>query len=83
MLVCLLLAERHVDLVANDGSNRHMNPQAWQDMVQRLGQSLRDGNFEERQLLSADDVSALIVRHFPLALGQVRRNELQDQPVLL
>ena len=51
-------------------------------MVQRLGQALRDGKFEEGLSLAIDDVSAVLVEHFPLAPGQVRSNELPDQPIL-
>jgi uncharacterized membrane protein len=82
VLIYLLLAERHIELVADRGLSRHVSPQAWQDMVQRLGLSLRDGQFEEGLSLAVSDVSAVLVEHFPLAPGQVRRNELPDQPAL-
>ena len=82
MLVYLRLAERRIELVADRDLNRHFTPQTWQDMALRLEQSLRYGEFEERLLLSVVDRSTLIVRHFPLALGRVRRNDLPDQPAL-
>jgi uncharacterized membrane protein len=82
VLIYLLLAERHIELVADRGLSRHVSPEAWQGMVQRLGLALRDGKFEAGLALAIADVSAVLVAHFPLAPGQVRRNELPDQPAL-
>ena len=83
VLIYLLLAERHIEVVADRGLSRYVGSQAWQDLVQRLGQSLRDGKFEEGLSLAIAEVSTLQVAHFPLAPGQTRRNELADQPALL
>ena len=82
VLIYLLLAERHIELVADRGLNTHVNAEAWQDMVRRLALALRDGQFEDGLGLAIADVSAVLLAHFPLAPGQVRRNELPDQPVL-
>ncbi len=82
VLIYLLLADRHIELVADRGLNRQVSPQVWKDTVQRLAQALRDGKFEDGLSLAIADVSAVLVAHFPMAAGQVRRNELPDQPVL-
>ena len=82
VLIYLLLAERHIELVADRGLNRHVSPQVWQEMVQRLAQALRDGKFEDGLSLAIADVSTVLVAHFPLATGQIRLNELPDQPAL-
>lgn len=44
--------------------------------------SLRGREFEEGLLLAIADVSAIRVERFPLPPGQVRRNQLPDQPAL-
>jgi uncharacterized membrane protein len=82
VLIYLLLAERRIELVADRGLIRHVSPHVWQDMVQRLALALRDGKFEEGLSLAIADVSALLATHFPIEVGQVRRNELPDEPVL-
>jgi len=82
VLIYLLLAERTIELVADRGLNPHVTAQKWSDMVQRLGQALREGRFEDGLGQAIDAVSAVLEQHFPLAPGQVRPNELPDQPTL-
>nr|WP_295775208.1 TPM domain-containing protein [Rhodoferax sp.] len=82
VLIYLLLADRRIELVADRGLSQRVGPQAWKDMVQRLSLSLREGKFEDGLSLAIANVSAVLVEHFPLAPGQVRRNELPDQPIL-
>lgn len=82
VLIYLLLAERTIELVADRGLNRCVSPQDWHDMVQRLGQALRQGQFEEGLAQAIEEVSTVLKQHFPIAAGQVRANELPDQPAL-
>ncbi|MES2948243.1 MAG: TPM domain-containing protein [Pseudomonadota bacterium] len=82
VLIYLLLAEHSIELVADRGLNRHVAPQAWQEMVQRLGLALHDGRFEEGLTRAVAEVSAVLEQHFPMGAGQSRPNELPDQPSL-
>jgi len=82
VLIYLLLAERSIELVADRGLNRHVSPQDWHAMVERLGDALREGRFEDGLMAAIEEVSAVLEAHFPLAPDQVRPNELPDQPTL-
>ena len=82
VLIYLLLAERTIELVADRGLNHLVTPGDWKQMVQSLGEALRDNRLEEGLNQAIDTVSAVLVQHFPLAPGTVRPNELPDQPTL-
>lgn len=82
VLIYLLLAERTIEVVADRGLNQFVSAQDWSDMVQRLGQSLRQGQFEEGLAAAIDEVSAVLRRRFPRPAGCVRPNELPDEPTL-
>lgn len=82
VLIYLLLAERSIELVADRGLNRHVSSQDWHDTVQRLGQALRDGRFEDGLTQAVEEVSAILEQHYPIAHGQIRPNELPDRPIV-
>lgn len=82
VLIYLLLAERAIEIVADRGLNRHVTPAEWQAIVARMGSAFRDGRFEDGLTQALEEVSALLVEHFPLAAGEVNPNELPDEPVL-
>ena len=82
VLIYLLLAERAVELVADRGLNQHVSPHEWQALTRRMSGAFRDGRFEDGLTQALEEVSALLVRYFPLAPGQVRHNELPDTLVL-
>ena len=82
VLIYLLLAERAIEIVADRGLSNRVPPAEWTAMVRRMGSALRDGRFEDGLTHVLEEVSALLVQHFPLALGEINRNELPDEPVL-
>lgn len=82
VLIYLLLAERTIELVADRGLNQFVSSRDWSDMVQRLGLSLRQGQFEEGLAAAIAEVSWVLQAHFPHPNGSVRPNELPDQPTL-
>ena len=82
VLIYLLLAEHTIELVADRGLNQRVAPQAWQHMVQNLGLALREGRFEDGLAQAIDEVSVVLETHFPAVSGQVRPNQLPDQPAL-
>jgi uncharacterized membrane protein len=82
VLIYLLLAEHAIEIVADRGLNRHVSHDDWQAIVDRMGSAFREGRFEDGLTHALSEVSALLVRHFPLAPGTADGNELPDEPVL-
>jgi uncharacterized membrane protein len=82
VLIYLLLAERAIEIVADRGLNSRVPPAEWAAMVKHMGSALREGRFEDGLTQALEEVSAMLVQHFPLAAGQTNRNELPDEPVL-
>ena len=82
VLIYLLLAEHAIEIVADRGINRHVTPAEWQAIVARMGSAFRDGRFEDGLTQALEEVSALLVEHFPLAEGESNPNELPDEPLL-
>lgn len=82
VLIYLLLAEHAIEIVADRGLNRHVSHDDWQAIVNRMGSAFHEGRFEDGLTHALEEVSALLVHHFPLAPGQADSNELPDEPVL-
>ena len=82
VLIYLLLAERAIEIVADRGLSRHVPPAEWQAIVARMGSAFREGRFEDGLTQALEEVSALLVQHFPLAEGAANPNELSDVPHL-
>jgi uncharacterized membrane protein len=82
VLIYLLLAEHAIEIVADRGLSRRVPAGEWQAMVQRMGNAFREGRFEDGLTQALEEVSALLVQHFPLAPGDHNSNELPDEPVL-
>ena len=82
VLVYLLLAERAIEIVADRGLARKVDAGEWQRIVQRMGAAFREGRYEDGLTQALEEVSALLVAHFPASQGAVRPNELPDEPVL-
>lgn len=78
VLIYLLLSERAIEIVADRGLSRHVTPDQWQALVDRMRGAFRAGRFEEGLGQSIDEVTALLVEHFP---GRSSSNELPDTPV--
>ena len=83
MLIYLLMAEHAIEIVADRGIDARVSAQDWAAMAQRMGTAFRDGRFEDGLTQALEEVSALLVKHFPLAEGEPDRNELPDAPVVL
>ncbi|MBA2675799.1 TPM domain-containing protein [Ramlibacter sp.] len=82
VLVYLLLAERAIEIVADRGLKRQVSDAQWREIVARMSSNLHAGRFEDGLTQALEEVSALLVRHFPLAAGEADVNELPDEPVL-
>ena len=82
VLIYLLLAEHAIEIVADRGLSRHVDEMEWQRIVQDMGQAFRAGHYGEGLQQAVDEVSALLVKHFPATPGAANANELPDEPVL-
>ena len=82
VLIYLLLAEHAIEIVADRGLSKRVPPEEWQAMVRRMGAAFREGHFEDGLMHALEEVSALLVQHFPLAPGESNSNELPDEPLL-
>src|SRR5574343_461853 len=79
VLIYLLLAERRIEIVADRGLQRCASTQDWQDAVSRLASQLQAGNFEAGLTQALEEVSALLVAHFPRTTDASQANELSDR----
>lgn len=81
VLVYLLLAEHTIEFVADRALNSRIDHSQWQGMVNRLATQLRQDRFEDGLTQALEEVSALLVAHFPIEAGTVSPNELPDAVV--
>jgi uncharacterized membrane protein len=82
VLIYLLLAERAIEIVADRGLSARVDAAQWQAIAASMASDFAAGRFEQGLDIAIDAVGALLAQHFPLASGEVRRNELPDAPVL-
>ena len=82
VLIYLLLAERAIEIVADRGIERQMQPAQWQTMVARMRAAFRTGRFEDGLNQAIDAITVPLQQHFPRAPGHADVNELPDAPVL-
>ena len=82
VLIYLLLAEHAIELVADRGLAQRVPNEEWRAIVARMGSAFREGRFEDGLTQALEEVSALLVQHFPATPGQANANELPDEPVL-
>ena len=82
VLIYLLLAEHAIEIVADRGLASKVPHDAWQAIVDRMGSAFHEARFEDGLTQALEEVSALLVQHFPAAPGAVNPNELPDAPVL-
>lgn len=82
VLIYLLLAERVIELVADRGLNEKVAPPVWHALVASMSGAFKQGNFEDGLTQALEQVTTLLVQHFPLAAGAANPNELPDVAVL-
>ena len=81
VLIYLLLADRAVEIIADRGVERRVEPGEWQRICRAMEAEFRQGDFEAGLIGGIQAIGEHLVRHFGGAdpLG----NELPDQPVVL
>ncbi len=82
VLIYLLLAERAIEIVADRGLARRVEPARWQQIAGTMGGAFASGRFEEGLARAIEAVDGLLVAHFALAPGAVNPNELPDAPYI-
>ena len=78
VLIYLLLAERRIECVADRSLRRRVDDQRWQSIVDQLGVQWHQARYEDGLTQALEEVSALLVEHFPAVEGHARANELPD-----
>lgn len=82
VLIYLLLAERHIELIADRGLNSLVCPQEWSCLISKMCNAFQRGDYETGLVQALSEVSALLITHFPLGAGQRHLNELPNAPVV-
>ncbi|SFC08124.1 TLP18.3, Psb32 and MOLO-1 founding protein of phosphatase [Polaromonas sp. OV174] len=82
VLIYVLLAEHAIEMVADRGLMRHVSPAQWQAMVARMGHAFREQRHEDGLTQALEEISALLVQHFPALADAGAHNELPDAPLL-
>lgn len=79
VLIYLVLADHAIELVADRGLSRQVDAQQWQEMVAHLGTCLREGRHEDGLTTALEEVSAVLVQHFPATAGARGAGSLPNQ----
>lgn len=82
VLIYLLLSERAIEIVADRGVSALVDEGRWRDIVDGMRGAFREGRYEDGLTQALEEVSALLVQHFPLQPGTVHRNELPNEPAV-
>lgn len=81
VLIYLLLAEHAIEILADRGLARAVPAAFWDDLAERLGQRLRQGEVEQGLARAIDEVSQQLVTHHPRSPLDASDNELPDAVV--
>lgn len=65
VMIYLLLAERHIEVVADRGLARQVPASHWDKLVAQLSGQLKAGAFEQGLGTALADVTTLLAKHFP------------------
>ncbi|MFT4197697.1 MAG: TPM domain-containing protein [Pseudoxanthomonas sp.] len=82
VLVYLLLAEHHIEIVADRGLSM-VAPEQWREVCAHIEQGMRQGDAEAAVVAGIEAASDLLARHFPALAGGGGGNELPDLPRIL
>ena len=82
VLIYLLLADRHVEIVADRGIHSRVGSEEWEKICRAMETAFRQGRFEAGVIAGIGAISGHLRAHFPTA-RQGGENELADSPVVL
>ncbi|HVU41278.1 MAG TPA: TPM domain-containing protein [Xanthobacteraceae bacterium] len=81
VLIFVSLAERHAEIIADEGIARQVDPMVWQNVMERLTSAIRAGRLADGLVAAIGEAGTVLAQHFPPRSGD--RNELPDDLVLL
>jgi uncharacterized membrane protein len=81
VLIYVLLADHHVEIVADRGIDARAGAEAWARTVADIDRHFAAGRYEEGAVAGVRAVSDLLTAHFPATGEGV--NELADRPVMM
>lgn len=81
VMIYALLAERHVEIIADRGINARVAPDCWSGICNQLTADFAAGQFESGMLAAIERITELLASHFPSE--GARTNELPDAPLIL
>jgi uncharacterized membrane protein len=80
VLIYLLLADHAIEIVADRGLAKRVDPAEWQRITASMSDAFKSSRFEAGVEQAIDAVDVLLTRHFALAPGEANPNELPDAP---
>lgn len=81
VLIYLLLADRHVEIVADRGIHERTGASGWEAICRRMEVSFRAGDFQAGVLEGIEAITDILAREYP-STGK-SPNEIPDQPVVM
>jgi hypothetical protein len=81
VLIYLLLADRHVEIVADRGIHAKVGTREWAIICRMMESSFEAANYEGGVISGIQAVTRHLMKHFPRSDDD--RNELSDEPVVL
>ncbi len=81
VLVHLLLADRHVEIIADRGIHRQVGDAGWQQICRHMETQFRDGQFEAGVQFGVQAIGDLLAQHYPPQ--GLPRNELSNRVLVL
>ena len=82
VLIYLLLADHAIEIVADRGLNQRVTEAQWKDMARDLGAAIRAGRYEDGLTQALEEVSAVLVKYFPVMPSDANPNELSNRPIV-
>jgi uncharacterized membrane protein len=83
VLIYLLLAEHAIEIVADRGLTRQVDPGHWRTMVGHMAQAFQDNRYEDGLTQALEETSAVLMAHFARTDASAQQhNELPDTPLL-
>jgi uncharacterized membrane protein len=81
VLIYLLLADRHVEVVADRGVHQRVGTEGWERICRDMEQSFAAGRFEEGVRKGIEAVTGILTKEYPATGAAV--NELPDEPIVV
>jgi hypothetical protein len=81
VLIYLQMVDRRIEIIADRGINRLVAQSEWDAICRRMETEFRAGRFEAGTLAAIQEVTELLVKHFPP--GTDNPDELPNRPVML